>query len=33
MQCFIDGGFTEDQAKLAVSLIAKKLIKNVTINY
>jgi len=33
MQCFVDGGFTEDQAKLAVSLIAKKLIKNVTINY
>ncbi len=33
MQCFIDGGFTEDQAKIAVSLIAKKLIKNVTINY
>ncbi len=33
MQCFVDGGFMEDQAKIAVSLIAKKLIKNVTINY
>jgi hypothetical protein len=33
MQCFIDGGFTDEQAKLAVSLIAKRLIKNVTINY
>jgi len=33
MQCFIDGGMTEECAKLAVTLIAKKLIKNVHIKY
>jgi len=32
-QCFIDGGMTEECAILAVTLIAKKLIKNVTIEY
>lgn len=33
MQCFIDGGMTEECAKLAVTLIAKKLIKNIHIEY
>lgn len=32
-QCFIDGGMTEECAVLAVTLIAKKLIKNVHIDY
>lgn len=32
-QCFIDGGMTEECAILAVTLIAKKLIKNVHIDY
>lgn len=31
--CFTLAGFTEEQAILAVKLIAKKLIQNVTINY
>ena len=33
MQCFINGGLSEESAKLAVTLIAKKSIKNVQINY
>lgn len=33
MQCFIDGGMTDDCAKLAVTLLAKKAIKHAVINY
>ena len=33
MQCFIDGGLSEESAKLAVTLLAKKVIKNAQINY
>ena len=33
LQCFIDGGLSVESAKLAVTLIAKKSITNVTINY
>tara|TARA_R110000850_G_scaffold165803_2_gene290840 strand:- start:454 stop:1416 length:963 start_codon:yes stop_codon:yes gene_type:complete len=33
MQCFINGGLSEESAKLAVTLIAKKSITDVQINY
>lgn len=33
MQCFIDGGLSPEDAKLAVTLLAKKSIKNAQINY
>jgi hypothetical protein len=33
MKGFIDGGFTEDQAKIAVTLIASGKIDNVSIKY
>lgn len=33
LDCFVEGGLTEEQAKLAVRLIASKSIDNVVINY
>lgn len=33
LKSFVENGLTEDCAKLAISLIAKKLIPNITINY